>query len=165
MHLENGGQPYYFILLLLLSFTLQLHYIEAWFMMVTLCYLLSECILCKESIAIMKKFDFEILTYSHDFRSPKFINAIFWWCIRVCVYVCVCVWMNSIASKWCIRLSLNLVCILPVTVGRTLLVLVNFRWKVFLQEYKKKFLYIKAYGVKFFEVSQFLNGGFDWAQI
>ena len=48
--------------------------------------LLSEHILRKESIVIMKKFDFEILMYLYVLRSPEFIYAIF-----TVMYVCVCV--------------------------------------------------------------------------
>ena len=70
-------------------------------------------------------------------------------CIYVCRRVCVydafkCMWVNMIASKRCTRLSSNLVCILQVTVGRTLLILVNIGRIVFLQEYKEEFLYITA---------------------
>ena len=52
-------------------------------------FVLSEHILCKESIVIGKKFDFEILTYLYILRSPEFIYAIFtemYACI--CAYVC-----------------------------------------------------------------------------
>ena len=57
-----------------------------------LSFLLSEDILCKESILIMKKFDFEILTYLYILRPPQFFYAIFMMiyafnCVRVCVYV------------------------------------------------------------------------------
>ena len=71
-------------------------------------------------------------------------------------YVCgdayVCARESMIAFKRCIGLSSNLLCILQVTVGRTLLILVNIGRIVFLQEYKKEFLYITAYGVKFFKL-------------
>ena len=58
--------------------------------------LLSGHILCKESIAIVKKFDCEILTYLYVLRPPDFIYAIFeamyvCVCVSVCVCVCVCV--------------------------------------------------------------------------
>ena len=56
--------------------------------------LLSEHILCKESIVNDKKFDFEILTYLYVFRSPEFIYAIFgvmYVCMCVCMCVCLCV--------------------------------------------------------------------------
>ena len=60
-------------------------------------FLLSEHILCKKSIEIVKKFDCEILTYLYVFRAPEFICAIFgemYLCMCVCVYkckyVCVC---------------------------------------------------------------------------
>ena len=66
--------------------------------------LLSEHILCKESIVIVKRFDFEILTYLYVFRSPEFIYAIFGVmyvcmcvCVYVCVYMCVCVCMCVLA--------------------------------------------------------------------
>ena len=63
-----------------------------------------------------------------------------------------CVRVNTLASKRWIRLSSNLVCELQVTVGRTLLILVNVGYMEILQEYKKEFLYIVAYGVKFFKI-------------
>ena len=70
----------------------------------------------------MKKFDFEISTYLYVLRSPEFIYAIFrmfYPCICVvCMCFCVCIWVNAIASKWCIRLSLDLVCILLIIVGK-----------------------------------------------
>ena len=56
--------------------------------------LLSKHILCKKSIVIEKKFDFEILTYLYVFRSPEFLCAIFtvmYICICVCVCVCLCI--------------------------------------------------------------------------
>ena len=40
-------------------------------------FLLSEHILCTESIVIVKEFDFEILTYLYVLWSPEFIYAIF----------------------------------------------------------------------------------------
>ena len=73
------------------------------------------------------------------------------WCMCVCV--CVCMGVNTIASKRCIRLSSNLVCMLQVAVGRTLLISVNIGCIVFLQEYKKEFWYITAYGVNSFKCS------------
>ena len=58
--------------------------------------LLSEHLLCKESIVIVKKFHFEILTYLYALRAPEFIYDIFavmyvcmCVCVCVCVYVCV----------------------------------------------------------------------------
>ena len=48
--------------------------------------LLSERILCMESIVIVKNFDFEILTYLYVFGSPEFIYAIF-----TAMYICMCV--------------------------------------------------------------------------
>ena len=56
-------------------------------------FLLFEHILCKESIVIVKKIDFEILTYLYVLKSPEFIYAIFavmYACIGACVCVCVC---------------------------------------------------------------------------
>ena len=100
---------------------------------------------------IVKKFNFEILMYFCFLRSLEFIYAIFGM-MYACMCVCVCMWVNTISSKWCIQFTSNLVRILQVTVGRTLLILVNIGWIVFLQEYKKEFLYITAYGAKFFKV-------------
>ena len=56
--------------------------------------LLSEHILCKESIVIVKKFHFEILTYLYVLRSPEFIYAIFA-VMYVCMYVCMCVYVSE----------------------------------------------------------------------
>ena len=53
-------------------------------------FLLSGHILCKESIVIAKKFDFEIFTYLYVFRSPEFIYAIF-----TVIYVCVCAFVSE----------------------------------------------------------------------
>ena len=50
----------------------------------------SEHILCKESIVIVKKFDFEILTDLYVLRSTEFIYAIFT-VMHVCMSVCMCV--------------------------------------------------------------------------
>ena len=47
------------------------------------------------------------------------------------------VWVNTIASERCIWLSLNLVCILQLTIRQTLLILINVLCYVFLQDYKK----------------------------
>ena len=53
-------------------------------------FLLSEHVLCKESIVIVKKFAFEILTYLYVFMSSEFICAIFMvMYVCICVYVCV----------------------------------------------------------------------------
>ena len=51
-------------------------------------FLLSEHMLRKKSFVIVRKFDFEILTYLSVLRSPEFIYAIFE-VMYVCVYVCV----------------------------------------------------------------------------
>ena len=53
-------------------------------------FLLSEHILRKESIVIVKKFDFEIFIHLYVLRSPEFILVIFtvmYACIRMWVYV------------------------------------------------------------------------------
>ena len=107
----------------------------------------------RKGIILMKKLVFKILTHSYVLRVPEFIYAIFavmYACMCICMFVCMC--LNTIASKRCIRLSSNLVCILQITVRRTLLILVNIGWIVFLQEYKKEFLYIMTYGIKLFKV-------------
>ena len=101
--------------------------------------LLSEHRLCKESFLIVRKFDFEILTDLYVLRFPGFIYAIFaLMYVCMCVCVCMCVWVNTIASKRYIRLSSNLVCILQVTIGQTLLILVNVGWIVFFTEVQKR---------------------------
>ena len=48
-------------------------------------FLLSEHVLCKESIVIVKKLDFEVLTYLYVLRSPEFIYA---FCGDVCTNAC-----------------------------------------------------------------------------
>ena len=84
-------------------------------------HLLSEhIILGKKRIVIAKKFEFEILTYLCVFMSPEIIYATF-----TMLYVCVCMWVNTIEFKRCLWLSSSLVCILQIIVGRTLLILVN----------------------------------------
>ena len=55
-------------------------------------FLLFEHMLCKKSIVIVKKFDFEIFIYLHVFRPPEFFYANFM-VMYVCVYACVCVCM------------------------------------------------------------------------
>ena len=84
-------------------------------------------VLCKESIVITKKFDFEILAHLYSSRSSQFICD-----TRYAIFTVmdVCMWVNTIVSKRWIHLSSNLVCILQVTVA--LLILVNTVWKVFL---------------------------------
>ena len=93
--------------------------------------------ICKESIATAKKFDFEILTYLYVLGSPDFIYAIF-----MVKNVCMCMWMwvKIIMSKRCIQLSSNFVCPLQITIGRTLLILVNIGWIVFFTEVQKRIL-------------------------
>ena len=53
-------------------------------------FLLSERMLCKISVVIVKKFDFEILTYLYVLRPPEFIYAIF----KV-IYVYVCMYVSE----------------------------------------------------------------------
>lgn len=57
--------------------------------------ILSEHILCKESIVIMKKSDFEILVHLYVLGPPEFIFIFLQWCLYVCMcvctHVCVCV--------------------------------------------------------------------------
>ena len=50
-------------------------------------FLLSNHILCKKIIVIMKKFDFKVLTYLYVCRSAEFIYAIF-----TVMYACVWTW-------------------------------------------------------------------------
>ena len=76
----------------------------------------------RECIVIVKKLDFQILTYLYVFRYPEFIYVIF---TVMYACVCVCMWVNTIASKWPIRFSSNLVCILQLIIAQTLLILVN----------------------------------------
>ena len=49
-------------------------------------FLLSKYILRKESVVIMKKFDFDILTYLYVLRSREFNYTIF-----TMMYACMCV--------------------------------------------------------------------------
>ena len=65
---------------ILLSITDYFHIFQkgCWFWLDFL-FLLSEhimCILNKESIVIMRKFDFEMLIYVYGLRSPEFVSAI-----------------------------------------------------------------------------------------
>ena len=57
---------------------------------VSYAFLLSEHIQCKESIVIVKKFHFEILTYLYVLRAPEFIYTIF---MVMYAYMSVCVCM------------------------------------------------------------------------
>ena len=50
--------------------------------------------LCKETIVVMKKFEFGILTYLNVLRSPEFIYAIFS-VMHVCMYVSVHVFVRA----------------------------------------------------------------------
>ena len=64
------------------------------------------------------------------------------WCMYVlmyvCMHVCISFWMSEHdGSKRCILLSSNLICILQVTVGRTLLIFVNIGWIFFYRSTKK----------------------------
>ena len=53
-------------------------------------------ILCKESIVMVKKFDFEIWTYLYILRSPEFIYVIFTvMYVCMCVCVCACVYVSE----------------------------------------------------------------------
>ena len=67
-------------------------------------FLLSEHILCKESIVIFIRF------------GDSWIHLCYFY-VDVCMYLCVyvCMWGNMLASKWYFRLSSDLVCILQVT--------------------------------------------------
>ena len=86
-------------------------------------FLLSDHILCKESIVIVKKiwlWDFDIFIH--------FKVAL----VHLCnFYGDVCMWLNTIASKRCFWLSSNLICILQFTVRWTLLILINAACTVF----------------------------------
>ena len=57
-------------------------------------FLLSEHILCKESIVNVKKFHFEILTHLYVLRSPEFIYANFA-VLYVSMCVCMCVYVSE----------------------------------------------------------------------
>ena len=58
-------------------FSVMLYYYILQHYVLFILFLLSEHILCKESIVIVKKFDFEILMYLYTLRSPEFIYDIF----------------------------------------------------------------------------------------
>ena len=51
--------------------------------------------------------------------------------VCVCVSMCVCKCLNTIASKRCILLSSDLVCILKITVLHILLILLNLEYIIF----------------------------------
>ena len=134
----NSRQVIFNLSFLECTFYLLKDQVKIWFTFLLKLYfntfLLSEHMLCKESIVIVKKLDFEVLTYLYVFRSPEFLYTIFkmmYVCLYVYVCVCSCVyvrmWVNTIASKRCTRLSSNLVCILQVAVRRTPLIFVNIR--------------------------------------
>ena len=56
-----------------------------------------------------------ILRFWHIYTFWDLLNSLMLFlqlCMYVCVCVCVCVWVNTITSKWCIRLYLNLICII-----------------------------------------------------
>ena len=78
--------------------------------------LLSLYTLCKESIVKVKNFDFEIFIYLYVWGLLNSFMLFLMWCMGICV----CMWVNTIVSKRCIRLRSNLVCILRVTVEQTL---------------------------------------------
>ena len=96
-------------------------------------FLLSEHTLYKESIVMMKKNS--TLRLPHIYTFSDFLNS-FMLLLRWCM--CVCMWVDTTASKRCIRQNLNLVCLLQVNVGRTLLILVNVGCLVFRRSKKKK---------------------------
>ena len=58
--------------------------------------------------------------------------------LRLCMYVCMCVCVRM--SKLCIRLSSDLECVLQVTIGETLLILVNAGWIFFFTGVEKSIL-------------------------
>ena len=63
---------------------------------------------CNESTAIVKKINFEILTYLYDLRLPEYINTFFTVMYGnncACVYVCMRLIM--IASKRCFPIEFN----------------------------------------------------------
>ena len=64
------------------------------------------------------------------------------WCMHVCVYVrmCMCMCVNTIASKRCIRLRSNWICMLQVAVGRILLILVKIGCIVFFTGIQERIL-------------------------
>ena len=58
------------------------------YLFIYLFILIFNYIQLKENITIMKKYDFEILTYLKVFRSPEFICIVFVvMYARICVYV------------------------------------------------------------------------------
>ena len=65
----------------------------------SICLLLSDRIQWMESIVIMKKFDFEILTFLYFLRSPEFTDAI----LRRCMYICVYVYVSEPNSVEMVR--------------------------------------------------------------
>ena len=82
---------------------------------------------CKESIVIVKH---STLKFSHIYTFSGLRN-LFMLFSGWCMYVCVCVWVNTMVSKRCNRLSSNLVCKLQVAIRQTQLILVNIGCIVF----------------------------------
>ena len=87
---------------------------------------------------------------TNTFRGLLDSFMLFLWLCAVCVRV------NTIASKRCIRLRSNLGWVLLVTIEQTLLILMTvgcivFFFFFFFQEYKEEFLYITTYGFNFFK--------------
>ena len=96
--------------------------------------------LCNGIIVILQKKLSLKFWRIYTFWSPLNSNILFFqWRIYVCVHVCMYVrmWANTIAFKRCIQLSSNLVCMLQVIVGRTLLILGNIGCIVFFTEVQK----------------------------
>ena len=94
-------------------------------------FLLSEHILCKESIVTMKNFDFEILTFirfeiSCIHKCYFYGDVCLCLCVRARARTCVCMCLETIAPKQCIQLSSNFPsCTFQISVRRTLLILGN----------------------------------------
>ena len=111
-------------------------------------FFFRTCYTYKESNLCMKIFNFEIFHTFIRFGVSSMHLCYFYGdvCAYIDMYVCVCLcmWVNMITCKRFIRYSSNLICILHVTVGRTLLILVNVGYIVILQEYKKEFLCIRS---------------------
>ena len=89
----------------------------------------------------------------------------FQWCIYMCMYMCMWEYVSTISFKRCFQFRSNLVCILQVINGRTLLISVNDGCTVFCKGVQKEFLYITAREDRFFNVFEYQKGAFDHAQI
>ena len=109
--------------------------------------LLSKYMVCKESIVIVKNSTLKFW-YIYTFSGlPNLFMLFFRWCMYACVYVSEhdIVWtVHSIELKFGIDITghrqTN-----PIDFG-------EYRMNRFLQECKKVFLYVTAYGVKFFKM-------------